>query len=208
MAFVSPKPGGWNAQDKLTSAQMNALQVNIADADAAQTAAIAAAETLSVRAVSLGPGNVQGLTTFLNCTGTYTIPANTLGFTGKYRAQGVYQFSRGSTATALNLITRLSLGAGTLSVTSAAAKLSLTFQGAVHFIADFGMSGVNVCNVCLITMTNCDETTPTGKIVSAYSGSFALNVAIDNDIKVEAQMSAAVSQCVLFGAIGDVERRA
>ena len=33
-AFVPPKPGGWSAEDKLTSAQMNALQANIVTADA------------------------------------------------------------------------------------------------------------------------------------------------------------------------------
>lgn len=34
MAFVPPKPAGWGTDEKLTSAQMNALQANIAAADA------------------------------------------------------------------------------------------------------------------------------------------------------------------------------
>jgi hypothetical protein len=48
MAFVTPKPGGWNAQEKLTSLQMNSLQANIVTADAAVLALIAAQQADAV----------------------------------------------------------------------------------------------------------------------------------------------------------------
>ena len=208
MPFAPPKPAVWGLEEALTSAQMNALQAAIVAADAAQSAALAAVAALSVVAVSMGPGNVLAATTFLPCCGTYSIPANSFGFTTKYRAQGVYQAARGATATALNLVTRFSLGPTTLSVTSAALSIANPFQGAVYWFAEFALSSTTNCNVSLVTHTNCDNVAPAGKVVSGFSGTFAIDTAIANDVKVEAQMSVAVANTALFGGIGDIERRA
>jgi len=152
--------------------------------------------------------NVLAATTFLDVSGTLTIPANTLQVGSRYVLRGTYQFARGATATALNLVSRLNVGANNLSVTSAAARTLNLFQGSVEVVAEFTVTGVNVCMAHILTTTNCDNVAVDGKVASAFSGTLAVDTTIANNINIAAQMSAAVAGTAIFTAGGDVERRA
>lgn len=152
-------------------------------------------------------GDVTNATTAIGLCGTLTIPANTLAVGSRFRAVGMYRFTRGSTATALNLVSIFNVGPNNETITSCAANVTNGFNGTVRVEAELTVTSIGAggaARVNIISTTDCDNVATTGKFVSSYSSAMAINTTIANDLTLTGNMSAAVANARIRASGGDI----
>lgn len=162
----------------------------------------------------VGAGVETAASTVTNSTGVIDltsgvspIPANSLVVGSRFRLRATYRFTRGATATALNLSSSLDVGASSLAVTSAAANTTNGFSGTVVVEGDFtvvstGAGGTARANI--VTTTDCDATATAGKVVSGFNATFAIDTTSALTAKLRAAMSAAVPNTTILATGGEL----
>jgi hypothetical protein len=151
---------------------------------------------------------VSAATTVLQCTGTYTIPANTLVAGSRFLVEFTYQFVRGATATALNLSTFMTLGAVNVSNALASNTVAGTYQ--MRVFADFTVLTTGAGGTCMANLAVYGPgTTVTADAAARYVTNLALacNTTIALALSGAAQMSVAgVTSTTLTSTGGQIMR--
>ena len=133
---------------------------------------------------------VSAATTVLATTNTYAIPAGTLAVGSRFQCEATYQFIRGATATALNLLSFFDIGPNTISVASAAQTVAAIYQ--VRVVAEFTVTSIGAGGACLATISVFGDGIIAGQAHAANTG-LAIDTTIANNIRGAGQMSAGVA---------------
>jgi hypothetical protein len=141
------------------------------------------------------------------CGTTLTAPANTLVVGSRFRVTGTFRFTRGATATALNLLSDLSVGAALLTTPAIAANVTNGFSGSVEVDADLtiastGAGGTARANI--VAITDCDNVATTGRVVTNFNAALAVDTTISNNMRLFGRMTAAVAATTILATGGDI----
>ena len=158
-------------------------------------------------AAELSANTVTNSVTSIDISGTLVIPANTLAVGSRYRFTGSFRFTRGATATALNLLSDLDLGGTVLTTPVVAANVSNGFSGSVKVDGEFTIVSTGAAGTArahIIATSDCDNATPTGKVVTNFNAALAINTTIANSVRLLGRMSLAVPATTILATGGDV----
>jgi hypothetical protein len=153
-------------------------------------------------------GTVNALTTLLDLTGTYTIPANRLIVGSRFKAVCSFSFTRGATATACNILVNFRVGGG--AITATLTPLTVV-NGAIQTFgaeAEFTVLTTGAGGTCMAAMTAWGATAATAATdltAGVSNNALACNTTGTLAIKIDAQMSAAVAATVLNATGGHIE---
>lgn len=135
-------------------------------------------------------------TSVLDATGTYTIPANSLGVGSVFRYSFFYRFVRGATATALNLNQSLDAGGSSIAVGLASQTAAGTYHMRVEGEFTVLTTGAGGTAMAVLT-TYGTGSTVAGSVSGVEDIAFAIDTTTAFDIRGSIQMSAAVANCTI-----------
>jgi hypothetical protein len=147
-------------------------------------------------------------TAVVDCTGSFSIPANTLVAGSSFRVRFSFQFLRGATATALNLGAFLDVGGVLLSVVAAPASTVNGFVGYVEVEAVFTVLTTGAGGTAFAYL-RASSNASAGAVftwTAANTNPMAIDTTIANVIRGYGQMNAAVANCTINATGGDVQR--
>lgn len=151
--------------------------------------------------------SVTALTSNLDCTGAFVIPANTMIVGSTYEGRFSFIFTRGATATALNVTAQFNIGG--VPITTAvgvASATSSSFYGSMDVlckitILSLGISGTANCYTSQISNM---KTANALDYSSSSDNAFVINTTVNNTLQGVANMSAAVANCVITSMGGHI----
>lgn len=148
--------------------------------------------------------SVTNATTVLDATGTYTIPAGTLAVGTRFRCEFTVRFTRGGTATALNISASFDIDAAGISVAAAAQTAAGTYT--LRFVAEFtvlttGAGGTFMGN-CM-SIGSALVTAPQHAHADTITG--AIDTTGDVGIRGVVAMSAGVANTMITITGGDIQ---
>jgi hypothetical protein len=158
-------------------------------------------------AVELSANTVTNSVASIDISGTLVIPANTLAVGSRYRFTGSFRFTRGATATALNLMSDLDLGGTVLTTPAIAANVSNGFSGSVKVDGEFTIASTGAGGTArahIIATSDCDNGAPAGKVVTNFNAALSINTTIANNVRLLGRMSLAVAATTILANGGDV----
>lgn len=147
-------------------------------------------------------------TAVVTTTGSYTIPANTLQVGSRFRCEFTYQFVRGATATALNLLNAFEMNTGGtgISLNIAAKTAAGTYN--VRVVGEFTVTSIGAGGSCMATMTvfGTAESGAVPVINDVSNAALALNTTVANSPRGAAQMNVAVANCSIILTGGHIQQ--
>lgn len=143
----------------------------------------------------------------LDCTGSVSIPANTLIIGSQWRVEFTFQFARGATATALNISSFMSLGANSITVVGAATTVNGE-TGRARVVAEFTVLSTGAGGTCMATLSQWDtfNTALPFRYSNTSNLALAVNTTIANAFVGTAQMGTAVVATTLTATGGSAIR--
>lgn len=135
---------------------------------------------------------VSAAITVLATTATYSIPGGTLAAGSRFVCEYAFDFVRGATATALNLIGFFTVGGANVSVAPPSQVAAGTYS--VRVLAEFTVltTGAGGTAMATIHMMG-DAITSTNGFARATNLALAIDTTVANNISGAAQMNAAVA---------------
>lgn len=137
----------------------------------------------------------------------FSVPAGTLVAGSKFRYIGFFSFTRGATATALNILCSASIGANSVTATIATATTA-SFSGFGWFFADLTVLTTGAGGTGMLTVRalhDCLTGNAVG-IASAENQAIAIDTTVANTVQGNVSMSAAVAATTLAVTSGDIAR--